>query len=159
MGTGRLIALGVVVVLVLVSIIYRIVVVNSRARGAAVGRAAGPRPSPGASPVAEGLTPGDATLRLSRIWSGLLGGQGEAWNIAIDGTVVGEIGHQETVEVSVEPGHHTLRLGQGRHLSPERPFDVAEGEVVSFQCHAPRVGGTWLAAQFRSDLWITLRPA
>jgi len=102
----------------------------------------------------------DATLRLERTsWVGMIWGQREAWNIAIDGAVVGAIANRETVEVSVEPGHHRLRLGEGRHVSPQRTFDVAEGEVVGFHCHAPLIWPLWLAAQFKSNLWITVTRA
>lgn len=101
---------------------------------------------------------GESTLRLTRTWSGLIiGGQGEAWNIAIDGDVVGTIADRETVEVAVAPGHHTLRLGAGRHVSPQRSFDVVQDEVASFRCHAPRFWPLFLAALLKSDLWITLR--
>lgn len=63
---------------------------------------------------------GEATLRLSRTWSGIgIGGQYEVWKIEIDGTVVGAIANRETVEVQVEPGRHALRLGSGRHLRPK----------------------------------------
>jgi hypothetical protein len=104
---------------------------------------------------------GDGTLRLERRWTALAGTGGAAlagankpYTIAIDGTAVGAVAPKETVEL----GHHTLRLGQGRHLSPERSFDVAQDEVVSFYCHGPRYG--WpqlLAALVKNDLWITLR--
>ena len=101
----------------------------------------------------------EATLRLSRVWSGLgLGGQGEAWNNSLDGRVVGEIANQETVEVTVSAGRHQLRLGQGRHISPLRRFAVAEGETVSYRCHGPRFWPLWLAALLLPRLWITLRP-
>ncbi|MGP8161216.1 MAG: hypothetical protein ACLQGJ_08365 [Candidatus Dormibacteria bacterium] len=101
----------------------------------------------------------DATLRLKRTWSGLgIGGQSEQWSIAIDGTVVGAIADKETVEVSVEPGHHTFRLGAGRHRSRGRSFDVAPDGVASFRCHGPRIWPLLLAALVKSDLWITLRP-
>lgn len=106
---------------------------------------------------------GDGTLRLERRFTILdrrttLGvGGNEPWTIAIDGTAVGAVARQETVEVAVEPGHHTLRLGQGRHLSPERSFDVAQDEVVSFYCHGPRYGwAQLLAALVKNDFWITL---
>jgi len=100
----------------------------------------------------------DATLRLERTsWVGMIWGQREAWDIAIDGAVVGAISDQETVEVSVEPGHHRLRLGHGRHVSRQRTFDVGEGQVMGFRCHAPVIWPVWLAAQFKSDLWIALR--
>src|SRR6202049_4194579 len=62
----------------------------------------------------------DATVRLSRTWSGIgIGAQSEQWNVGIDGTVVGSIANKEIVEVSVEPGHHTLRLRFGRDRSAE----------------------------------------
>lgn len=99
---------------------------------------------------------GDGTLRLERRWTGVFGGP-DAWVISLDGAMVGSITTQETVEVAVEPGRHRLRLRQGRHRSPERSFDVAQDEVISFDCHGPRIWPMLLAAQFKSDLWITLR--
>jgi hypothetical protein len=101
---------------------------------------------------------GDATLRLSRTWSGIgIGAQSEQWNIAIDGTVVGSIANKETVEVSVGPGHHTMRLGSGRHRSAERSFDVVQDEVAGFRCHGPRIWPMLVAALVKPDLWISLR--
>lgn len=104
----------------------------------------------------------EATLRLSRGYagnpiSGLLTGRNERWDIALDGRVVGQIAYEETVEVSLPPGHHTLRVGQGRHLSARRSFDVAEGEVVSYGCHGPRFPPVFLAGAIKPDLWIALR--
>jgi hypothetical protein len=98
----------------------------------------------------------EATLRLSRRWSGI--GGNEDWAIAIDGVVVGSIAPRETVEVAVEPGRHVVRLGTGRHRSPERSFGAPPGDVVSFWCHGPRFWPLLLAALVKSDLWITLRP-
>jgi hypothetical protein len=102
----------------------------------------------------------DATVRLARMWSGIgIGAKSEQWNIAIDGIVVGSIANMETVEVAVEPGHRTLRLGSGRHRSTERSFDVSQGEVVAFSCNGPRFWPQFLAALVKPDLWITLRRA
>ncbi len=104
----------------------------------------------------EGAT-SDATVRLARTWGGIgIGAQGEQWNIAIDGSVVGSIAYKETVEVAVEPGHHSLRLGGGRHRSAERSFDVAQDEVVGFSCHGPRFWPVLLAALVNPNLWISL---
>ena len=101
----------------------------------------------------------DATVRLVRTWSGIaIGGQGEQWDIAIDGVVVGSIASKETVEVAVAPGHHTLRLGSGRHRSRERSFDVSQEEVVGFSCRGPRFWPELLVALVKNDLWISLRP-
>jgi hypothetical protein len=102
----------------------------------------------------------DATVRLVRTWSGIgIGAQSEEWNIAIDGIVVGSIANKETVEVAVEPGHHTLRLGSARHRSAERSFDVAQDEVVGFSSHGPRLWPMLVAALINPDLWISLRRA
>lgn len=110
------------------------------------------RPSNGA--------PSDATVRLVRMWSGIgFGAQTKQWDIAIDGIVVGSIANKETVEVAVEPGHHTLRLGSGRHRSVERSVDLAQDEVVGFSCYGPRFWPQLLAALVKPDLWITLRRA
>lgn len=108
-----------------------------------------------------GSRAGEATLRLSRAWagnaiSGVLSGRNEGWNIALDGKVVGTIAYQETVEVAMAPGHHTLQLGEGRRISQQRSFDLAADEAVSYQCHGPRLWPRMLAAQFKPDLWITL---
>jgi hypothetical protein len=101
----------------------------------------------------------DATLRLVRTWSGIgIGAQSAQWNITIDGTVVGSIANNETVEVSVEPGHHAVRLGSGRHRSRERSFDVARDEVVGFRCHGPRIWPMLVAGLINPDMWISLTP-
>ncbi len=102
-------------------------------------------------------TTSDATVRLVRKWSGIgIGAQSEEWNIAIDGIVVGSIANKETVEVAVAPGHHTFRLGSGRHRSAERSFDLAQDEVAGFSCYGPRFWPQLLAALVNNDLWITL---
>jgi len=100
----------------------------------------------------------EATLRLSRVGSLLnIGGLSEkAWNITIDGRLVGSIAKKETVEVAVTPGQHALRLGRGRHISPLCTFDAADAELVSYACHAPRFWPFWVAAMIKPDLWITL---
>jgi hypothetical protein len=78
---------------------------------------------------------GDGTLRLERRWTSLAGTGGNAlaggnkpFTIAIDGTEVGALAPKETVEVAVAPGDHTLRLGQGRHRSPETPDGLGRAE-------------------------------
>jgi ABC-type transport system involved in multi-copper enzyme maturation permease subunit len=99
---------------------------------------------------------GSATLALSRKWGGVIDRHRE-WPIEIDGSVVGSIASQKTVEFSVEPGRHTLHLGLNRHLSPERSFEAADGQVVRFRCRAATLWPMYLAALVKPDLWISLR--
>jgi hypothetical protein len=98
-----------------------------------------------------------ATLRLSRKWGGVIDHNRE-YQIEIDGKVAGSIASQQTVELPVGPGHHTLRLSAGRHVSPDRSFDAADGQVVSFWCRAQGLWPMYFAALVKPDLWITLKP-
>jgi hypothetical protein len=141
---------GILVVAVLIANIAFFIL--SRRRAAAVVTSA---PLQGAEATSASPQSGDGTLRLERRWTGLFGAA-EIWPIAIDATTVGSLAPHETVDVAVAPGHHTLRLGQGRHLSREQPFDVAKDELVSFSCHGPRIGGVLVAALRKPELWISL---
>ena len=117
-----------------------------------------PRNSTPGHPVSngEGVTVPTATLKLSRRWGGAIDRSRE-WQIVMDGNVVGSIASQKTVELPVEPGHHTLQLGSHRHFSPERSFEVADGQVVSFWCRGAMVWPMYVAALIKPDLWISLR--
>jgi hypothetical protein len=39
-----------------------------------------------------------------------------------------------TIEMPVEPGRHTLQIRNGRKSSRSKTFDAAEGEIVAFRC-------------------------
>jgi hypothetical protein len=98
----------------------------------------------------------EGTLRLERVWSGLgIGGQGEVWQIEVDGQRVGMLADGEVAEVPVVPGRHTVRLRSGRYCSPERTFEFAEGETVDFTCHGPRFWPLMVASLIKPDLWIS----
>jgi hypothetical protein len=98
-----------------------------------------------------------ATLQLTRKWGGVTDRRGK-WQILIDGTDVGSVDRQQTVELPVEPGHHTLRVKSSeRFLSPERSFNAEDDQVVRFQCHSQLLWPMYLAALIKPDLWISLR--
>jgi hypothetical protein len=96
-----------------------------------------------------------ATLALRR--KALFFDRGQKWQIMIDGKSAGSIADDDGARLPVEPGHHTLRLSSGRFTSPERSFDAADGEVVSFTCHAPRMWPQAAAAVIVPGRWISLR--
>lgn len=96
-----------------------------------------------------------ATLALRR--KGRIFGHRHAWQILLDGKPAGSIANDRDVELPVEVGQHTLRLSSGRFTSPERPFDAADGQVVSFTCHAPLFWPQAAAAVIVPGLWISLR--
>jgi hypothetical protein len=104
-----------------------------------------------------------ATLTLTRTRFGIgigpwIDNRAGEWQVIVDGTVAGSIAPQETVEVPVEPGHHTLRVKKSRRfLSPERSFEAADGTDARFHCRMAMLWPQWLAALAKPDLWISLR--
>ncbi len=98
-----------------------------------------------------------ASLQLTRKWGGLTDRNGK-WQILIDGTAVGSIDRQQTVELPVEPGHHTLRVEHSKRFqSRERSFDVRDEEVASFWCRSQLMWPMYIASLVNPELWITLR--
>ena len=97
-----------------------------------------------------------ATLRVTRKGAGIELRRGP-FEIAVDGGSVGSIKSRETVETSLEPGRHTLRLRSGRYASRDHSFDVADGEVVNFRCHGAMVWPRYVASILKPDLAISLK--
>jgi hypothetical protein len=98
-----------------------------------------------------------ATFNLSRRWGGI---DRNDWTIEIDGKVVGSIAYQDSVDLPIEPGHHTLRIvGKGKRLSPVQAFDAGDGTVVRFWCRSALIWPIMVAALVKNDLWITLKRA
>jgi hypothetical protein len=98
-----------------------------------------------------------ATLRLTRKHPGIELRRGP-YEIQSDGKRIGVMAKtHETLEISLEPGHHTLRIRSGRYSSQERAFDVADGEVVNFRIHGAMVWPRYVASIIRPDLAISLR--
>jgi hypothetical protein len=104
-----------------------------------------------------------ATLTLTRTRFGigigpLIDKMAGEWQVIVDGTVAGSITRQETVELPVEPGHHTLRLQKSRRfLSPERSFEAADGTDTRFRCRCAMLWPQFVAALVKPDLWISLK--
>lgn len=100
-----------------------------------------------------------ATLKLTRETPFAFELRRGVFDITVDGKTVGTIESHATVEVSLEPGHHDLRIRHGRYSSRNKSFDVADGEVVSFRCHGAMVWPTYVASFLKPDLAISLRKA
>jgi ABC-2 type transport system ATP-binding protein len=88
------------------------------------------------------------------------------WTVVIDGSVVGSISNERTVEIPVEPGQHLLRVKSTSYLfSPEESFEAVAGKVVKFSCHprslSPIIFTRWLiwllVSLVKHDLWIGLK--
>ena len=56
------------------------------------------------------------------------------YEVVLDGERVGSVELNDTFEMPVEPGRHTLKIRSGRNSSRTKTFDATEGEIVSFRC-------------------------
>ena len=68
------------------------------------------------------------------------------YDVVVDGERVGSVDMNETIELPVEPGHHTLQVRSGRESSGTQTFDAAEGDMVAFRCTGKRPLPIFLAS-------------
>jgi hypothetical protein len=69
-----------------------------------------------------------------------------AYDVVVDGERVGSVEMNHTIELSVEPGRHTLQVRDGRDSSGTQTFDAAEEETVAFRCTGKRFLPVFLAS-------------
>lgn len=96
------------------------------------------------------------TLRLTREGVGIELRRG-TFDVFVDNQPVNSIGRHETIEVPIEPGHHTLQIRSGRYSSHDHAFDATDDQVVNFRCHGAMVWPRYLASILKPDLAISLR--
>ena len=111
------------------------------------------------------MTPA-STVRVS--WPGHGSGptgQHRPWEVLIDGSVAGSLTPGDHFDLAVEPGPHAVRVRSTRYLgSPERPFEVAAGQLVAFTCRrrarhpfiVQRSLFGLLVSLVKHDVWISL---
>ena len=96
-----------------------------------------------------------ATLRLMHKAIGAEVRRG-TYDAVVDGAHVGSVEMNDTAEISVEPGRHTLQVRDGRKSSSIETFDVADDEIVSFRCTGKRFLPIFLASFFVPRLALEL---
>jgi hypothetical protein len=78
-----------------------------------------------------------ATLKLTHKAIGAEVRRG-AYEVIVDGNRVGSVEMNQTVETSIDPGLHTLKLRDGRKSSRTETFDATDGDTVAFRCTGKR---------------------
>ena len=63
----------------------------------------------------------------------------------------------QTIELPVEPGRHTVQLRDGRKSSSTETFDAVEGETVAFRCTGKRFLPLFLASFVVPSLALKLK--
>jgi hypothetical protein len=97
-----------------------------------------------------------ATLRISHKTIGAEVRRGR-YDIVVDGDTVGSVEMNDTVEMPIEPGRHSLQVTSGRKSSRIQIFDAAEGQVVAYRCTGKSFLPIFLASFFVPGLALQLR--
>jgi hypothetical protein len=74
-----------------------------------------------------------ATLQLTHKSTGAEVRRG-TYEALVDGTLAGSLEVNQTIDIPVEPGRHTVQLRNGRNSSRIKTVDFADGDTVSFRC-------------------------
>lgn len=79
------------------------------------------------------------------------------YDILIDGRRAGSVEMNGTLELAVEPGHHSLQVRSGRNSSRTRTFEAADGHTVAFRCTGKSLLPIFLASFVIPGLALRLR--
>jgi hypothetical protein len=79
------------------------------------------------------------------------------YKIVVDGERVGSVEMNDTVEIRVEPGRHTVQVRNGRNSSRAQTFDAADGDTVAFRCTGKRILPLFLASFVVPSLALVLK--
>lgn len=69
-----------------------------------------------------------------------------AYIAVIDGERAGSVEMNDTIELPVQPGSHTLQVRNGRKSSSTETFDADEGEIIAFRCTGKKFLPIFLAS-------------
>ncbi|MDQ2847827.1 MAG: DUF2846 domain-containing protein [Actinomycetota bacterium] len=97
-----------------------------------------------------------ATLKLTHKATGAEVRRGP-YDVVVDGQRVGSLEMNDTIQMPVEPGRHTLQIRDGRNSSRTKTFDAAQGETIAFRCTGKRFLPLFLASFVVPSLALVLK--
>lgn len=97
-----------------------------------------------------------ATLKLTHKAIGVEVRRGP-YDIVVDGQRAGSLEMNDTIEIPIAPGRHTLQVRSGRNSSRIEAFDAAEGQTVAFRATGKSFLPIFLASFLFPSLAIRLR--
>ena len=80
----------------------------------------------------------------------------DSYDLYVDGNPAGSVEVNDTTEISLEPGEHTVQVRDGRKSSSTEVFDAAEGATIAFRCTGKRFLPIFLASFFLPKLALKL---
>jgi len=97
-----------------------------------------------------------ATIKLTRRTIGVEVRRG-TFDVLVDSKHVASIEMDDTIDMQVEPGRHTLQIRNGRNSSRTQSIDAADGQVIAFRCNGKNILPLFLASFVVPSLAISLR--
>src|ERR1700730_4801057 len=79
------------------------------------------------------------------------------YDVAVDGERAGSVEMNDTIEIPIEPGRHTLQVRNGRNSSRTQTFDASESQTVAFRCTGKSFLPIFLASFVVPGLALQLR--
>ena len=98
-----------------------------------------------------------ATLKLTHKAIGVEVRRG-TYDVVVDGERIGSVEMNDTMEIPVEAGHHTLQVRNGRNSSRTLTFNAIEGAAIAFRCTGKRFLPIFLLSFVVPRLALSLRP-
>ena len=79
------------------------------------------------------------------------------YDVVVDGTRAGSVAMNDTIDVPIEPGRHTLQVRSGRNSSRTHAFDAADGQTIAFRATGKSFLPIFLASFIVPRLALQLR--
>jgi hypothetical protein len=99
-----------------------------------------------------------ATLKMTHKAIGVEVRRG-TYEIVVDGQGAGSLEMNDTIEIPVEPGRHTVKIHSGRNCSRTQTFEAAASQTVAFRCTGKSFLPIFLASFVVPSLALQLRRA
>ena len=97
------------------------------------------------------------TVVLERKTTGVMELRRSRFEIVLDGTPAGSIDRNQSVELPIEPGPHTLQVRIRRYSSHTQSFDAADGINARFRCNGAVLWPQYVASLFVPTIGLKLK--
>ena len=97
-----------------------------------------------------------ATLKMTHKSIGVEVRRG-TYDIMVDAQQAGSLEMNDTIEIPIEPGRHTVKIRSGRSSSRTKTFEAAEDQTVAYRCTGKSFLPIFLASFVVPSLAIQLR--
>jgi hypothetical protein len=98
-----------------------------------------------------------STVTLKRATDRVMELRRGRFEIVLDGNPAGSIDRDQTVELPVQPGPHTLQVRTGRYSSPAQSFDAADGMNIQFRCNGAILWPHYVASLVAPAIGLKLK--